>query len=118
MEFQEFERAMEFLVAQQAQFAADLQQSRELGDQRHAELSGSITHIHQAITGLTALTGMLVESDQRLGVRMDALAGRMDELAAGMDELAAQQKETAANLSAMIIVVEKYFRERSDHGPH
>jgi regulator of replication initiation timing len=118
VEFQEFERAMEFLVAQQAQFAADLQQSRDLSDQRHAELSGSIAETHRAITGLTAITGMLVESDTRLGLRMDALAARMDGLAESMDELTAQQKETAANLSAMILVVDQYFRDRNDHGPH
>jgi hypothetical protein len=35
MEFDEWQGSMEFVVTQQAQFVADLQQSRELSDRRH-----------------------------------------------------------------------------------
>jgi len=107
----EVERAIQFLLAQQAQFAADLQQSRELGDQRHAELT-------RAILGLTSIAGALVETDERLGRRLDSIAIKHEELAAAHKELAAAHKETEAALTSLMLVVEKYFRERSNGGPH
>ena len=79
MEFDEVQRSMEFLLAQQAQFAADLQQSRELlhqsrelSDQRHAEIS-------RALIGAMAFGGILAESDPMLpDVDGDVLSIRDD----------------------------------------
>jgi hypothetical protein len=103
MEPQEVDRAIQFLLAQQAQFAADLQQSRELSDQRH-------DHVTQAILGVTTVLGHLVGVQAEQAKRHDVLAAEVREM---MDrqlrELAEAQKETQGNLNALILVVEKYF---------
>jgi hypothetical protein len=109
MEPQEVERAIQFLLAQRAQFATDLQQtrefvatgfreSRELSDRRHGQVT-------EALIGLTSIVGGLADAERRIE-RQHA-------------ELAEGHKETQANLNSLMLVVEKYFRERKNGGgPH
>jgi hypothetical protein len=114
MDFDEVQRSMEFLLAQQAQFAADLQQarellhqSRELSDQRHAQIS-------DALIGAMAFGGILAESDRQLGRRMAELSTAHKETEASLKELHKAQKVTEASLSALMLTVERHLRE--DHG--
>ena len=107
MDFDEVQRSMEFLLAQQAQFAADLRQarellhqSRELSDQRYAQLS-------EALVGAMAFGGILAESDRQVG-------RRLAEVATVQKELGEAQKVTEASLSALMLTVERHLRE--DHG--
>jgi phage shock protein A len=109
---EEIDRSIQFLLAQQAQFAADLQQSRELSDRRHGQVT-------EALMGLTALAGGFVKADERLGQRLEALDERLDsisrkheDLARRHEELAEAQKETHARFNSLMSVVERYFRER------
>lgn len=104
MEPGDIDRSIEFLLAQQAQFMADLQQSRELSDQRHIEIS-------RAIAGLISLAGSFAEMDRRLGLRIDSVGLKLEALADA-------QRETEARLNALMLVVERYLRERSNgRGP-
>lgn len=98
----EVERTIRFLLSHQAQFATDLQQVRELEDRRHAQLT-------DAVLGLAGILG-------RLSSLQEALAQRHDDLVRRVDQLADAQRETQANLNALILVVEKYLRNRSDGG--
>jgi hypothetical protein len=105
MEPQEVDRAIQFLLAQQAQFGADLQQSRELSDQRHEEVT-------RALLGLTSIVGTLAVAGQRIDLRIEAIARKHEELADA-------HKVTQTNLNALMLVVEKYLRERTNGGsPH
>ncbi len=101
MEFEELKKSMEFVVAQQAQFAADITrsrenfdrsilesraefdrskaewdkrfaESRELGDKRYAEVT-------RALSGLVALIGVSTTSDRRADERIRALEERNEE---------------------------------------
>jgi hypothetical protein len=106
MEFDEVQRSMESLLAQQAQFAADLQQarellhqSRELSELRHAQIS-------DALVGAMAFGGILAESDRQVG-------RRLAEVATVQKELGEAQKVTETSLSALMLVVERHLRE--DH---
>ncbi len=86
---------MEFIVAQQAQFAADMQQVRE------------VLHTHSdAIVSLTGMVGKIAEAHT-------VLATRMTELETKMGELAAAGKETEERLNAFITFVEKYISGRN-----
>jgi hypothetical protein len=83
--------------AQQAQFAVDLQQSRELSDRRHLQVT-------EALMRLTVVVADLGTAQTRSERRYE--------------ELAAAQKETQANLSTLMRIVEKYFRDRTNGGLH
>jgi hypothetical protein len=52
MEFREVERAMHLLRAQHARFTIDLHRSRELSNQRHAEISRAINVVMQTVERL------------------------------------------------------------------
>jgi hypothetical protein len=97
LNFEEFERAMAFVVAQQAQFAADLQHSRELfehsrqehdrlfaesralGDRRYAAFT-------TALAGLVALIGGAGSADRRADARIRKLEESDEELRRWCDE--------------------------------
>jgi hypothetical protein len=111
MEPTEMVRSIECLLAQQAEFVTDLQRSRELSDQRHGEIT-------RALMGLTAITGIMADSDRKLGGRMDALARKQEAMAEAIRDLAVSHRETDTNLGSFLLVVDKYFRERSFSGPH
>jgi phage shock protein A len=99
MDFEKIRRSMEFVLAQQAQFVADLQQSREESDRRYAQVS-------EALTGAMAFGGILAESDRQVG-------RRLAEVATVQKELGEAQKVTEASLSALMLTVERHLRE--DH---
>jgi uncharacterized membrane-anchored protein YhcB (DUF1043 family) len=108
MEFEEFQRSMEFVVVQQAQFAADMQrsreafdrslaesrtefdrsraewdrrfaESRELGDKRYAEFT-------RALSGLVALVGASTTADKRADERIRALEESNEEFRRWQEE--------------------------------
>jgi uncharacterized membrane-anchored protein YhcB (DUF1043 family) len=97
MEFEELQRSMAFVVAQQAQFAADMQrsreafdrsraewdkrfaESRELGDKRYAEFT-------RALSGLVALVGASTTADRRADARIRALEESNEEFRRWQEE--------------------------------
>ena len=92
------ERNMEFIVAQQAQFAADMQQVRE------------VLHTHsEALVSVTGMVGKIAEAHT-------ALVNRMTELEGKMSELAGAQRGTEDRINAFITFVEKYISSHNGGG--
>lgn len=99
--FERIERNMEFIVGQQAQFAADIQKINEISA-KHAE----------AIVALTGWHGKLLEAQIRLTEVQAEHDRRMAILEAKMAELADAGKRTDERLDAFITFVEKYISGR------
>jgi hypothetical protein len=94
MSEEEMQRKMEFIVNQQAQFAADIQKLQE----SHGKLA-------DAMIGVVGIIGNLAESQAQLTAQMRELAEaqkRTDEKLAETDE----------RLNIFINVIERYISER------
>ena len=90
MNNEEFERKMSFIVEQQAQFAADIQQMRELQAQTE-NVVGRLAHATlEGFRDVTAKIDSLVDSQIRL---------------------TEAQTLTDGNLRNLIAVVDRYFNE-------
>jgi len=97
MNNEEFERRMTFIVDQQAQFAADIQQMRELQAQTE-NVVGRLAHATlEGFKDVNAKIDSLVDSQIRLTVAQ----AHTDESLARTDE----------NLRNLIAVVDRYFTE-------
>jgi hypothetical protein len=80
MSFEEMQRAMQFLLDQQAQFAADVarnevlfaEQDKRLGE-RLDQLSTRTDQIAVGLLGLTSVAGELISSQQRSDQRINDL---------------------------------------------
>ena len=91
MNNEEFERRMTFIVDQQAQFAADIQQMRELQAQTE-NVVGRLAHATlEGFKDVNAKIDSLVDSQIRLTTA---------------------QTHTDENLRTLIAVVDRYFNER------
>jgi hypothetical protein len=128
MDSGEFERTKDFLIAQQAQFAvdlqksrekfdADLQRSRELSDERHRQMTLALMRLAAVIgSGHTALVEgetdlnlridnvheRIDELDKRLVAQIEAVIRQCDELAQSRKALAEAQKRTEATVTRLI----------------
>jgi ABC-type transporter Mla subunit MlaD len=97
MNNEEFERRMTFIVDQQAQFAADVQQMRELQAQTE-NVVGRLAHATlEGFKDVNAKIDSLVDSQ----IRLTAAQAHTDESLARTDE----------NLRNLIKVVDRYFSE-------
>ena len=97
MNNEEFERKMSFIVDQQAQFAADIQQMRELQAQTE-NVVGRLAHA-------------TLEGFKDVNAKIDALVDaqiRLNKSQAHTDENLARTDE---NLRNLIAVVDRYFSE-------
>jgi hypothetical protein len=97
MNNEEFERKMEFIVDQQAQFAADIQQMREVQSQlqvTQAQTESVVGRLAQA-----TLVGF-----QDVNTKIDALVD-------SQIILTESQTQTDQNLRTLIAVVDRYFSE-------
>ncbi|HKO36365.1 MAG TPA: hypothetical protein VJV21_07795 [Pyrinomonadaceae bacterium] len=79
-----FERHMQFIVEQQAQFAVDIQQLKEA----QAELTKKHNHLTEALTTVVGVVGKLTHAQERTDEKLS---------------------ETDDRLNALIGVVERYF---------
>lgn len=108
MTFEEFERAMEFVVAQQAQFAADLAKSRQDFDAKlsewREESTAEFKRINYTLQGLMALCGALAAADKQAEARDRTLA----------EELRAWREEFQRNLTDL----KRRDQERDNGGLH
>ena len=75
---EEMQRAMQFLLSQQAQFAADIAKVAEARaaddvrwNERFQQLSGKTDQIAVGLIGLTGIVGQLAAAQQRTDKRMD-----------------------------------------------
>jgi CII-binding regulator of phage lambda lysogenization HflD len=90
----ETQRNMDFIVAQQARFSADIQHLKELhvqADKRFAKTEDTLTRIASATLTLTQ--------------RMMELAEAQAQMNSKMTELAASQEHTDQRLNALIDIV-------------
>lgn len=99
MTYEEMEKAIEFIVNQQAQFAVDIQQLRESQartDQNVSQLTGVVAHL-------------AVETGTGFGEVRGSISALVD-AQVRTDENVRQLGEEVRNLTA---VVDRYFRERN-----
>jgi predicted nucleic acid-binding Zn-ribbon protein len=80
----QFERHMQFIVEQQAQFSVDIQQLKEA----QAELTKKHNHLTEALTTVVGMVGKLTHAQDRTDEKLS---------------------ETDDRLNALIGVVERYF---------
>ncbi len=109
MSNEEFERRMEFIIEQQAQFASDMQQLREA--QAHTEQVLSQTGEAVARTGevvAQTVEAMAQSSDVVLRLAQGTL-DRFDDVDAKINVLVDSQIRTDENLQSLIAVVDRYF---------
>jgi hypothetical protein len=95
MNNEQFERRMEFIVEQQAQFAVDIQQLKETQEAEAKlwrEKYGALT---DALTTVVGMVGKLADAQERTDEQLS--------------ELTTKQAETNDRLKALINVVERYF---------
>jgi len=90
MNNEEFERKMSFMVEQQAQFAADIQQMREL----QAQTENVVGRLAQAT----------LEGFRKVNAKIDSLVD-------SQIRLTEAQTLTDGNLRNLIAVVDRYFSE-------
>lgn len=90
MNNEEFERKMAFIVEQQAQFAADIQQMREL----QAETENVVARLAHAT----------LEGFRDVNTKIDSLVD-------SQIRLTESQSHTDQNLRSLIAVVDRYFSE-------
>ena len=95
MSNEEFEKKMEFILEQQAQFAANMQEH----DARFAQLENIVNR----------LAAVTLEGFKDVNAKIDALVD-------SHIRLAEDQAQTAANLRNLVAVVDRYFSERRNGG--
>ena len=115
---EEMQRTMQFLVAHQAQFAADFERLSIKVD----GLADKVTGVTDAVARLTtvaghtlAAVGDVAGTVERLGGTVERLRDSERRVDARLIELAAQGKATDAKLAALIDLFERHLRE--DHPP-
>jgi ABC-type transporter Mla subunit MlaD len=104
---EEMQRNMEFIVSQQAQFAADIQ---KLGGAQ-VEAEARMTRIEGAVVALVDLVGKLARSQDRTD-------SQLAELAAAQKRTDEALAETNDRLNSFINFVERYISGRQNgHQP-
>lgn len=134
MSGEEMERAIAFVLEQQARFDGQLAElaarQTDLAE-RQAELAAAQTRtenglglMREALVGAMGLTQKVAESQIKADQRLEALEAQGDRLvtqgdtlALRMDALTAAQTETERHLTVFIAVVEKYIA-RNGNGAH
>ena len=104
---EEMQRTMQFLLNQQAQFAADFAQNEALMKQGFSRVNDGLARVNDGLVGLTAIVGQLAAAQLRSDQRMDALGQRVDDVGAYI-------KTVEAHLNVVIEMFERHPRE--DHG--
>jgi ElaB/YqjD/DUF883 family membrane-anchored ribosome-binding protein len=99
---EEFEKQMEFIVEQQAQFTSDIQQLREA----QAQLQATQAQTEQLVGRLASVT---LEGFKDVNAKIDALVD-------SQVRLTESQSRTDENLKNLIAVVDRYLSEgRNGH---
>ena len=104
---EEMQRAMQFLVNQQAQFAADIARNETRWGERFDQLSAKTDQIAVGLIGLTGIVGQLATSQQRTDEQLRTTKERVDELGEYI-------RSVESHLDVVIEMFERHLRE--DHG--
>ena len=109
MSNEELDRKIEFIVEQQAQFAADIQVMREVHEadtkllkEETKLLKEQYSNLSDAVTTIVGLVGGLAQGQQ-------AMTQAQQTTAAQIAELVNAQSRTDKRLNVIIGVVERYF---------
>ena len=102
MNNEEIDKKIEFIIEQQAQFAANMQAH----DTR-------FTQLEELVTRLATAT---LEGFKDVNAKIDALVDLQIRLTDAQSHLAESQAETAEKLKNLIAVVDRYFSERRNGG--
>ena len=100
---EEMQRTMQFLLAQQAQFAADFE-----------KLTAKTDRMADAVIGLTGVVGRIADQQERLGERQERTDQQIRETNARVDKLGEYIKTVEAHLNVVIEMFERHLRD--DHG--
>jgi len=104
---EEMRRTMHFILDQQAQFTADMQQMREVQGQQQQQI-GKLAEAILAITSIVGRLGDAQERTERIVARLAEAQERSERKIAG---LADAQTRTDDRLNAFIGFVERYISE-------
>ena len=107
MSFEEMQRAMQFLLQQQAQFAADSAASQ-------ARFDLKIDQVTSGLVGLTAIVGQVVDSVSQIAVAQKRTDEQLRATDARLSELSAHITTVESHLDVVIEMFERHLRE--DHG--
>ncbi len=97
---EEIERTVQFLLSQQAQFAADSAANQARWDANLERLSAKTDRLTEGLIGLTSIVGQLASAQQRTDEQLTNLGEHI--------------KTVDSNLNILIQVFERHLRE--DHG--
>src|SRR5215510_11036687 len=95
MDNEQFERRMEFIIEQQAQFAVDIQQLKERQEAEASLWREKHQSLTDAVTAIVGIVGKLAKSQDRTDEQLS--------------ELTNKQADTDDRLNALIGVAERYF---------
>ena len=109
---EEIRRTVQFLLHQQAQFAADLAASQARFDQaRFEKLSENAHQVADGVIGLTAIVGHVVDSVSRIA---EAQTRTDQQLRATDARLGEHINTVESQLNVVVRMLERHLRE--DHG--
>jgi hypothetical protein len=97
---EDMQRAMQFLLNQQAQFAADLAKLAADSARNEARMTEGFGRVNDGLVGLTAIVGQLAASQQRSDERVD--------------ELGEYIRSVESHVNVVVDMFDRHLRE--DHG--
>jgi hypothetical protein len=106
MNNEQFERRMEFIVEQQAQFTVDIQALKETQAVEAKLWREKYNVLTDALATVVGMVGKLAANQDRTDAKLAELAKRTDER---LIELAERQSETDERLNIFVNVVERYL---------
>ena len=118
---EEMERTLQFFIDQQAQFAADIQQSRELQSSFQEiviKLQNQLSRLTDSTLTMVGMMGRLAEVQEKTEELLRATDMKVGEVAQAQMHAEAKILETDERLNAFIDVVERYIsdRKKQDEG--
>jgi predicted nucleic acid-binding Zn-ribbon protein len=100
MNNEQFERRMEFIVEQQAQFATDIQQLKEIQSTEAQLWREKHENLTDAMTTVVGIVGKLADAQQRTDEHLS--------------DLTTKQAETDDRLNVFITIVERFISRNGD----
>lgn len=101
---EQVQRMMQFLLQQQAQFAANFAKSQERFEAENKTLSAKTGRIAEGLIGLTSIVGQLAASQERTDAQFREADGRLQE----------HIDQVESHLNLVIGMFERHLRD--DHG--
>lgn len=98
---EEWERKVEFIVSQQAQFSADIQELKEL----HVQAEARMTRMEKVILAVHE------DTNARINALVEDTNAKFDALVDSHMRLAESQARTDERLNSFINIVERYISE-------